>query len=125
MRKIFPFALLLLTLASSAFAAASAQDMRDARERIIERLPELENLWNRGLTGESNEGYIVARSSLNSTQIGWIQAENRDRVILYSYVAERTGSDLFEVSRERAALIAEMAKGGLWIQDDFGNWKRK
>jgi uncharacterized protein YdbL (DUF1318 family) len=116
---------LFIFLVAPVFAAASAEDMRDARERIIERLPEMENLWNRGLTGENNEGYVAARSSLNSEQIRWIQAENRDRMILYNYVAQDTGSDLFRVSRERAIQVAKMAKSGLWIQKDSGDWARK
>ena len=99
--------------------------MRDARDNILERLPEMDNLWNRGLTGESNEGFVVARSSLNRTQISLIQAENRDRAILYTYVAEKTGSGMFSVGRERAIQISRMTKNGLWIQNEKGNWIRK
>lgn len=124
MLKSLPLILLFL-LSTAASFAASLEDMRNARDRILERLPEIENLWNRGLTVETNEGFVSARSSLNRTQIQLIQQENRDRSTLYSYIARKTGTDLFQVSRERALQIAEMAKNGLWIQADNGDWKRK
>ncbi|MFP4351759.1 MAG: DUF1318 domain-containing protein [Puniceicoccaceae bacterium] len=125
-----PFSTLLLLvlcplLLPPEAAAANRQAMREAREAILERLPETENLWNRGLTGESNEGFVVARSALSSTQISLIQEENRDRAILYTYVAEKTGTDLFSVGRERAILIGRMAGNGLWIQNEKGRWVRK
>tara|TARA_R100000027_G_scaffold27984_1_gene20246 strand:+ start:281 stop:658 length:378 start_codon:yes stop_codon:yes gene_type:complete len=125
MRRPFLTIALFLTAAFSLQAAPSAQDMRDAQNSIIQRLPEIENLWNRGLTGENNEGFVAARSSLNSTQIALIQQENRDRIVLYNFVADKTGSDLFQVSRERAAQVAKMAKKGLWIQKTNGDWVRK
>ena len=85
---LFPRPLLLAALAISVLGAGlraetDSADMEAARDRIIERLPEMENLWNRGLTGESNEGFVVARSSLGRTQIELVQAENRDRPLLY------------------------------------------
>jgi len=118
------FLLFLCTVASSE-AATGAEAMREAREDILERLPEMDNLWNRGLTGESNEGFVVARSALNRTQISLIQEENRDRAILYSYIGEKTGTDMFSVGRERAIQISQMAKNGLWIQNGKGKWVRK
>lgn len=126
MKRLFlrTAALLLLVLPCMALGS-SEEEMEAARERILERLPEMENLWNRGLTGESNEGFVAARSSLNRSQIAMIQDENRDRLTLYSYVAARTGADLFAVGRERAILISKMAKNGLWIQEGDGDWKRK
>jgi len=124
--KQFSSIFILFVLATgSLFGAASAQDMRDARERMIERLPEMENLWNRGLTGENRDGYVTARSSLKSSQIGMIQAENRDRLVLYTYIGEKTGTDHFQVASERAAMVMDMAKSGLWVQKDNGDWIRK
>jgi len=124
--KTFPFLLLFtLTLASVAHGAVSAEEMQEARERIVDRLPETENLWNRGLTGENNEGYVTARSSLNSEQIRLVQAENRDRLLLYTYIASKTGSSHIQIGRIRAEEVAKMAKNGLWIQEPAGNWARK
>ncbi len=132
MRHILPAAFSALLFVTAVFLSATPQasavtsdEMEKARDRIIERLPEMGNLWNRGLTGESNEGFVVARSSLRSDQIAMMQNENRDRLILYSYIAEKTGAKLAEVFKVRAKRIAEMAHGGLWVQTPDGHWKRK
>jgi len=125
MRPFSTLFLLFLCTVVSSEAATDAEAMREAREDILERLPEMDNLWNRGLTGESNEGFVVARSALNRTQISLIQEENRDRAILYSYIGEKTGTDMFSVGRERAIQISQMAKNGLWIQNGKGKWVRK
>jgi len=117
--------LLLIATASLADAAPSRAVMEKARSQMIERLPEIENLWNRGLTGESNEGLVAARSTLTQDQTALIQAENRDRAILYAYVANRAGSDVFTVARERARQIRLMGKDRLWIQTPSGEWIRK
>ncbi len=125
MRPFSTLFLLILCAVVPSEAATGAEAMREAREAILERLPEMDNLWNRGLTGESNEGFVVARSSLNRTQISLIQEENRDRAILYSHIAEKTETDMFSVGRERAIQISRMAKNGLWIQNEKGKWVRK
>ncbi len=93
--------------------------------RSVERLPNIDNLWNRGLTDENNEGYVTARSSLNSTEMAWVQEENRDRQTLYAYIAHKTGAAQTEAGRLRAIQMTEMAKSGLWVQTEAGKWTRK
>jgi len=125
MRAYITIFILIAASAISLTASTTPETMRDARDRMIERLPDMENLWNRGLTGESNEGFVSARSSLNQTQIGMIQSENRDRALLFSFVAEKTGTDMFLVGRERAIQVYKMAKDRLWVQESDGRWVRK
>ncbi|MEM0966538.1 MAG: DUF1318 domain-containing protein [Verrucomicrobiota bacterium] len=115
----------VLLVVSSSLSATDLESMLEARERIIERLPETENLWNRGLTGESNEGFVAARSSLRRDQITLIEEENRDRSILYEYISNKTGTQMLAVGRERSIMIARMAKNGLWVQALNGDWERK
>jgi len=124
-RKLSLLSFVLLAFSTSALSAVSVEEMRDARNRILERLPQTENLWNRGLTGENNEGYVTVRSSLRSDQVSLIQSENRDRLILYTYVGEKTGTSHLRVGRERAIEIAKKAKDGLWVQEPNGDWIRK
>jgi len=113
-----------LLLPAQTGLGATEERMLAARERMLERLPEINHLWNRGLTGESSEGFVVSRSTLREAENELIEDENRDRMILYRFIAEETGADHLEVGRKRAELIAAMAKRGLWIQTPSGEWIR-
>jgi len=127
-KSVLSFAIyaLLLTFVFSATPTLYADnDFASAQKRTLDRLEERENLWNRGLIGENNAGFVSARSSLNNKQREMVAEENKDRTIIYTAIAARTNSTAEEVGKQRAAQIAKAAKRGLWLQDMEGKWYRK
>ena len=103
---------------------ASAQD-RGLMERMRERLPQVDALLTRQIVGEGNRGILVARQELTDSQKALVEAENRDRIAVYTAIARRTESTPEVVARQRALQIRERAAEGVWLQDEEGNWYRQ
>ncbi|MDP0500999.1 MAG: YdbL family protein [Verrucomicrobiota bacterium JB022] len=107
------------------FALGTTAFAQDAAARVRDRLPQVDALKAQGAVGETNRGYLEARSSLNEQQTQLVEAENADRRELYSLVARRTGQSVAEVGQQRAIRIAEISRPGVWLQDADGDWYRK
>ncbi len=93
--------------------------------RMKERLPKVDALLEQGLAGESNEGYLVSRSKLNSEQQKILQEENQDRAIVYQMIAQKTGQPVAIVASQRAEQIRNRAVKGVWLQKPDGTWYQK
>jgi uncharacterized protein YdbL (DUF1318 family) len=83
--------LLPLLLFFALAGPVSAQDTEAAlKERFLERLPVLDELRAQGRIGENNQGLLTIRvPELPTKQQQVVEAENRDRQLLYTRLAAR------------------------------------
>ena len=104
---------------TSAYASSKA-----IKKRMIERLPTIRALKEKGLIGENNKGYLefVGNKKENANVI---EAENADRKKVYGAIAKQQGTTVELVGKHRAIQIARKAKPGEWLQDANGKWYKK
>ena len=115
---VFAFAIFGI-LATSAWGGAN-----EIKARMAERLPVIMELKQKGLVGENNLGLLeFVGAAREKTDV--VEAENKDRQIVYKAIAKKTGTTPEIVGQRRAKQIAENAKGGEWLQDEAGQWKQK
>ncbi|WP_415908241.1 YdbL family protein [Oleiharenicola sp. Vm1] len=112
-------ALCALTLTVSAAESAAA-----IRQRMEQRLPQLDDLKARGAIGENNRGFVEVRAAAGNAA-ALVADENRDREAVYALIAQQTGATAESVGRARAKQIAANARSGVWVQDEGGAWKKK
>jgi uncharacterized protein YdbL (DUF1318 family) len=126
--RSFSFSLFLsfFVLAFAATLPVEAADgAREAMERMKDRLPVVDSLKENGAVGETSGGYLQARSELLPRQKAVVEAENRDRRLVYRMIAQRTNQSVQQVGEQRALRIAEQAAPGVWLQRPSGEWFRK
>jgi uncharacterized protein YdbL (DUF1318 family) len=120
-RRIFLLCLALCTLSAT---AAFAQNAGEIRQRMAQRLSQVDDLKAKGAVGENNRGLLEVRDGGgNAAQV--VAEENRDREAVYALIAKDTGSTADAVGRARAKQIAAASKAGVWVQDEGGAWKKK
>lgn len=94
------------------------------RQRMVDRLPELDRLKAAGVIGETNVGFVELRTTkMEAAEV--TKAENEDRKVVYAAIARQTGASAYEVARARARQIAAASAAGVWLQNDDGEWYRK
>lgn len=122
--RIFNLAVMFIIslMALSLFVAKS--DAQGIKERMKARLPIIGQLKSKGLVGENNKGYIefISEKKENADAVS---AENKDRRMVYTHIAKKTGSTVENAGMRRAQVIAQKAKSGEWLQDKSGKWFRK
>ncbi len=117
--------IILFVLIGIFFGTMSAFAQRDElRARFLERKPILDELKDRGIIGENNQGFIVFRIPSKEKE-NVVNEENDDRLRIYTRIAQRHGTDVNVVGRRRAIQIAKIAPPGHWLQDEDGRWYRK
>jgi uncharacterized protein YdbL (DUF1318 family) len=94
------------------------------KQRMLDRLPQINALKDKGIIGENNKGLLEFRTSDHS-QAKLIKKENEDRIAVYKYIAKKTGTTPEIVAKARAEKIAEKAPKGHWLQDKSGKWYKK
>ncbi len=112
-----------------------------AYKGIGQRLPRMNQLRERGLAGEANDGKAVLRA--NPPQVGdaetaLLREENNDREVVINGMAkailkltrqEGTSANLARVKSQASETFAsirrEAAHPGWWIQHPNGTWTRK
>ena len=97
----------------------------DATLRMKDRLAQVDALKADGSVGENATGYLEPRVNLGPRQISIVEAENKDRRIIYEAVAQQTGQTADVVGQQRALRIAEIAGPGVWLEKADGNWYQK
>lgn len=113
----------LLALVSVLFCVQAA--LADGiKERMLSRLPVINELKSQGLVGENNQGFLEFRTG-QKPNADVIDAENRDRQEVYKAIAARQNTTPAFVGQTRAAQIAERESPGTWIQGADGAWKKK
>ncbi len=114
-------ALVGLFLNQSLFAADAAGD---AKARMRERVSSIDRLKIAEVVGESNRGFLEVRKPDNAAA-AIVDSENRDRSVVFSETAAKTGSTADMVGRSFARQVAAASAPGVWIQREDGTWVKK
>ena len=94
------------------------------KERMLDRIPEINALKSAGIIGEKANGLLgFVKESPSDRAL--VEAENKDRKAVYAAIAESQGTSVEKVAKRRALQIAEQAPAGHWLQDEAGRWHRK
>jgi uncharacterized protein YdbL (DUF1318 family) len=119
MTRIFvlPAFAAILFLAQGAWADA-------VKDRMMARLPVINELKSKGIVGENNQGYLEFRTG-DRSQAAVVDAENQDRRAVYQAIAARQNTTTEFVGQTRAAQIADRESPGVWIQNSAGAWNKK
>ena len=115
---VFVIALLGM-LATSAWGGA-----KEIKARMAERLPVITELKHQGLVGENSVGLLEFVGAAKE-KADVVEAENKDRKVVYQAIAKKTGTTPELVGQRRAKQIAENAGSGEWLKDESGQWKQK
>jgi hypothetical protein len=94
------------------------------KQRMIERLPIINSLKDKGIVGENNKGYLEFVGK-KKEKADVIKAENKDRKLVYKAIAKQQGTTAAVVGKHRAVQIANKAQPGEWLQDAKGKWYQK
>lgn len=94
------------------------------KDRMMARLPVINDLKTKGVVGENNQGFLEFRTG-DRAQAAVIDAENQDRRAVYEAIAARQNTTPEFVGQARAVQIASREPAGTWIQDSSGTWSRK
>jgi uncharacterized protein YdbL (DUF1318 family) len=121
-RLFFTLALMSLPVATPGLRA---ENLGAVKQRMAQRLPQIDALKDRGAVGENNRGFLEARGPLAGNENAAVSAENADRTEVYGALAQQTGSSADQVGRARAKRIAESSHAGVWLQEEGGRWYRK
>ena len=124
--------LVILTAASNCFAADyDFKTMTPAIETAVRnrqaRYYQLQSLKQEGVIGENNKGYVTELQN-NATAATLVDAENRDRRVLYENLAEQNAlgsTGLLKIQKAFADVQDEKAVPGDMVQTSSGEWKKK
>ena len=97
---------------------------KEIKQRMIERLPVIKSLKDKGIVGENNKGYLEFVGK-KKEKADVIKAENKDRKLVYKAIAKQQGTTAAVVGKHRAVQIANKAQLGEWLQDAKGKWYQK
>lgn len=121
--RLFLLCAALFALGAST-TALHAQSAAEIRNKMAQRLPQLDELKAKGAIGENNRGLVEVRSAEgNAAQV--VAEENRDRETVYALIAKDTGATPDAVGRARAKQIANQSRPGVWLQRESGEWYQK
>lgn len=115
---------ILLVTIISIFSVICFSQSNEIKQNMLKRLPEINNLKNKGLIGENNKGYLEIRTD-NRSMENIVSAENSDRTEVYKFIANKTKASVEMVGKARAEKIAENSPKGHWLQNPSGEWYRK
>lgn len=109
---------------TAAAPVAQAQSAAELRNKMAQRLPQIDDLKAKGAIGENNRGFVEVREAApNADRV--VSDENRDREVVYALIAKETGATPEAVGRARAKQIASQSRSGVWVQAESGAWKKK
>ncbi|HIG26483.1 MAG TPA: DUF1318 domain-containing protein [Verrucomicrobiales bacterium] len=116
---------MLFCIVSSATLDA-ADSPNEIKKRMKANLPKIEVLKKQGRVGENNKGYIEGiDKKLSKKEIELLELENKDRKLIYEYLARKTKTTVLKVTQTRVAQIRKRSAPGLWLQDGKGKWFKK
>jgi uncharacterized protein YdbL (DUF1318 family) len=125
LQLLLPFVTLFLLPLYSLGEETSTEDAKAAQARMKDRIKEVGQLKLSGLAGEDNKGLLASRGKLSEKQQLLMDAENKDRFIIYAVFAKKFNVPVKQVALSRAAKIQKIAKVGTWIQARDGSWAKK
>ncbi|HLF17782.1 MAG TPA: YdbL family protein [Candidatus Omnitrophota bacterium] len=135
MRKLFIIACLLMlnvfSLPPVAYAQYDLKEITPAVQQALDnrrgRFETLNALKAKGVIGENNSGYIEALDASDPEAVRIVTAENQDRQVIYTAVAEQNGimDEMKTIEKVFASVQREKAKTGEKIQLEDGQWSTK
>ena len=113
-----------------AYAQEESDYSPEVKKAIERRKTRRENLmpWQaKGVIGENSQGLVEIRDTASGgyEAVTLVETENKDRMTIYQYVAQRNGASLGETAKIFAKRIQEDAPSGTPIQSSDGQWKTK
>jgi uncharacterized protein YdbL (DUF1318 family) len=120
--KKYVRSILLLLLAIFVLRTPALTD--DIKARMKARLPVIVELKSKGIVGENSNGLLEFVGN-KKEQEAVIEAENKDRLMVYGAIAKQAGTTADLVAKRRAIQIAEKANPGEWLEDENGKWYQK
>ena len=121
-----------LALSVAAFALAfavpqalsAADDAATIKKNMAERKPKIEVLKKAGSIGENKTGYLEVMKDvkLEDADNKLVEAENKDRKVVYAAIAKKEGSTVDKVGELRAKQIRAKAAEGEYIQGEDDQW---
>ena len=112
------------TVVAGVFLFTASAFSGGIKERMRDRLPTIIELKAAGVIGENNQGFLSFVGDRKPEQ-ALVDAENKDRQMVYEAIAKQQGTTAAVVGQRRALQIAEKARPGEWLQDAGGKWSRK
>ena len=115
-------------------ASVSNAAIRGLKKEIAARHGQLVSAYDQGAVGIDKKGYLVVRSTkgLPLNQVAKIKrlvkADNQARQRLYREVADALKLNVNQVGQVEkvfAQVWRDKAKGGWWVQDNSGKWRKK
>ncbi|WP_319547990.1 YdbL family protein [Desulfogranum marinum] len=94
------------------------------KDRMLARLPLINQLKAEGIVGENNKGYLSFVGN-KRVKVDVIKSENSDRRNVYIDIAKKNGINLELVEKRRVLQIVDKAKPGTWLQREDGSWYHK
>lgn len=125
MNRMQRIAMTLLSMALVGILLSSPAVLAsDLQNRMKARLPSIVALKTKGVIGENHQGYLeFVGKSREGKDI--VAAENADRKVLYTAVAQKTGASVEQVG-QRAALKWKQNLGqGEYFKNEDGTWIQK
>ncbi|RME69184.1 MAG: DUF1318 domain-containing protein [Verrucomicrobia bacterium] len=119
---------LVLVMLGSLFLAprhGAAAEEDAIKQRMLERVAQIDEMKAAGLVGENNKGFLEQRGQLTPEQTALLKAENADRRELYGILARRLGLTAAVVGESRAESLRKKSAPGVWLQAPDGSWYRK
>lgn len=93
------------------------------RIRFSERRPAIDHWKTKGIVGEAPSGYLAfVEESADETVQALVKAENADRKLVYTAIAEKESTTPELVGRLRAERIADRAQPGDYLMNAQGEW---
>ena len=134
-RRIVATLLAVLFVAALAAPAARADGLTDMKKRFEARYPVLLKLREAGKVGETYLGWVEAvKADYLTEEVEFgeekitvkdlLAAENRDRVVLYKYLAKEAGTTPELVAERNAKRNFEKAGAEEWLKTKDG-WVQK
>lgn len=117
------FFIVIITIAALLFTGLNAP-AASVKERMLERIPAINTLKDKGVIGENNKGYLSYRSA-DTPEQNLVNGENKDRKSVYQAIAQKQKVDIGLVGQRRAKQIADLGKKGHWFQKPDGTWYKK
>ena len=125
LQLLLPLITLFLLPLYSLGEETTTEGAKAAQARMKARIKEVGQLKLSGLAGEDKQGLLSSRSKLTEKQQDLLDAENKDRSIIYAVFAKKFNVPVKQVALSRAAKIQKIAKVGTWIQAKDGSWAKK
>lgn len=116
--------LLLVIAITLSFVFCSTAFCGEIKERMKQRLPQIVDLKNKGIVGETNTGYLGFVTAKKEKQ-DVVASENQDRKTIYTQIAKKENVSIQFVAKKRAVFLFSNSTQGHYYQNEAGAWVKK